>query len=377
MDKILNAIAIPADVSVVRLPNARDEVDSSSLVFFDGKTIFYDVFIDKSESKLVAIGPPALNLASYLEGMKLVVNGKPVSYRFKEYPDCKVSFLEAGLKSSAACEVSFHFKDFSQSIHLQSNHLPSGLKVLAAISKNNEIAWVSDWVDYYKSNYNIDEVFIYDNGSDNVGELEDELKGRAHVIRWSFPYGPPKKRFNKFAQPGALNHCLRKYAKDGVLFNFDIDELLIADRAEIEKEVNSNGTLYVSSYNVPFVNPGKKSYSFYDFVHREKSLKKSARKFICKGDSVDIISQHNTWTYTGRSFWKRLRRNKPSAMQSRNAYFLHFLGITTNWQPDLNKLKEVSTEGLVHDDSHCDLKPHGTNRIARKAYSGEQGGSGP
>lgn len=353
----INPVVIPEGIAISRAPNGNDNVDREGLTRFDKKTIFYDVFIDRSKAKLIAIGPPALNLADYVATMTLTVNGEQVAYDFKDLPEYKLSFLEVTLKPADVYALRFSFKDFTQELRLSSGKLPHGLRVLAAISKDNEIEWISDWVDFYRKNYSIDDVFVYDNGSRNVDELEAALEGRAHVIRWHFPYGPPKKRFNKFAQPGALNHCLLKYAKHGVLFNFDIDELLIADREKLDEELDSSGTLYVSSYNVPFVDPGKPRYSYYDFSHRRENIRTSARKFICKADAVDIISQHNTWVYKGRSFWKRLKRNKPEAKQSRDAYFLHFLGITTNWQPDLDKLMPASKDDLVFDDSHCLMKP--------------------
>lgn len=353
----MNPVVIPEDIAVSRLPNAKDAIDHEGLKRFDKKTMFYDVFVDRLNSRLVGIGPPALNLADYVSALVLTINGEAVSFSIRELPEHKISFLEVPLKPADSYAVTFVFKDFSQELRLVPEELPAGRKVLAAISKDNEVRWISDWVDFYRKNYSVDDVFVYDNGSRNVDELEEILKGRAHVIRWNFPYGPPGKRRNKFAQPGALNHCLLKYAQQGVLFNFDIDELLIADESHVYDAVRRQGTLYFESYDVPFVNPGEASYRHYDFFYRRGVRKKAARKFVCCSDKVDVISQHNTWCRKGWLFWQRLKRNKPERSTSQKGYFLHFHGVTTNWAPELGKLQEVSPQGLVFDDSHIQMQP--------------------
>lgn len=354
----INPVLIPDDMDLKRSPNTRDVFAQGELVNFDYKTIFYDVFIDEHDSSLVAIGPPCLNLENCVSKVVLRVNGKNVSFLLSEHEEHKLSFMKAKLAPADDYEVVFQFKDFHVTLWLKGLNMSAGKSVLVAISKNNKVEWISDWVDFYRSNYNLDEIYIYDNGSDNVDELKRELAERAEVIHWRYPYGPPKKRFNKFAQPGALNHCLHRFAKDGVLFNFDIDELLIANCQDIRREAKEKGTLYLASYNVPFVKLDKSSYSYYDFCYREIKRKKSARKFVCLYDAVDVISQHNTWTYKKLFFKDRLKRNKPDELESKSGFFMHFLGITTNWQPDLKKLKEIPLETLVRDTSHIKMKPN-------------------
>ncbi|MCK0754415.1 glycosyltransferase family 92 protein [Chromohalobacter japonicus] len=358
MSTEINPVFLSDDIGLDRSPNTRDTFTPGELVNFDYKTIFYDVFIDEQDSSLIAIGPPLLNIKDYVKKLSLEINDEKVRFYLNENEEHKLSFLKAKISPANSYNVVLQFKDFNVSFWLKGLSLPTNQKVLAAISKNNKIEWISDWVDFYRANYHLDMVYIYDNGSDNVDELERTLAGRAEVIRWSYPYGPPKKRFNKFAQPGALNHCLHRFAKNGTLFNFDIDELLIADCKNIDKEVEKNGTVYFDSYNVPFVNPNKTIYSYNDFYHREKSLRNSARKFVCRYSAVDIISQHSTWTYKNFLFKKHLKRNKPNKLESKNGFFMHFLGLTTNWQPDLEKLKEAPIDSLIIDESHISMSPN-------------------
>lgn len=354
----LKSVVIPDEVPVYRLSNPRNSLEEHEKPYFDYKTIFFDVFIDGKEARLIAVGPAALNLEGYVRDLVLTVNDVPVKFEFEEYEQHKLSVLKASVPKASSCKVSFAFKDFAVEHELQAGYLPEGSSVLAAISKNNAINWISDWVDHYKSNYSVDEVYIYDNGSDNVEELEQALQGRAKIIRWNFPFGPPEKRFNMFAQVGALNHCLRRFAKHGTLFNFDIDELLVAGEEDVKKSL-SEGVVYFNSYLVPYRDPGKQCYSYSDFKYRCPDIKKTARKFICRSDAVDVISYHNTWTCKQLLFKRFLKRNKPERLESGSGYFMHFLGITTNWQPRLGKLEEVPLETLVRDTSHIEMKPNG------------------
>ncbi len=251
MNTTLNSILIPEDMNLSRMPNPKDMLSPEDLKKFDEKTIFYDVFIDQTGSRLVAIGPAAINLSDYIKSATLYVNEKRTAFSYRDLPEYKISILEAKIKPDNHYSVALAFPDFKHEIKINDNTCDRGKSILVAISKNNNPAWVATWAEFHKHNYNIDEVIVYDNGSDNIKELRKTLEDKAHIINWDFPYGPPKKRFNKFAQPGALNHCLQKFGKGGKIYNFDIDELLIADNKKLEKELSTNGTVYIDSYNVP------------------------------------------------------------------------------------------------------------------------------
>lgn len=158
-----------------------------------------------------------------------------------------------------------------------------------------------------------------------------------------------------FAQVGALNHCLRRFTKHGTLFNFDIDELLVASKEKVDEHLK-RGVVYFNSYMVPYKDPGKRHYNHGDFVYRYPNIKETARKFICRHDAVDIISYHNTWSRVNVPFLKKLRRNKPLKLLAGDGYFLHFMGISNKTQPELKRFEEVPADKLVFDDSHTNIR---------------------
>ncbi|MFW3616918.1 hypothetical protein [Billgrantia antri] len=366
MKTTLNTVRIPESLELHRQPSDNQVLSPEEWAKYDAHTLFYDVFLDQAGKRLVAIGPPANNLASYIASTTLKINGKHQRFKFRDLPDYKLSLLEANVTIHSDCHVEFRFADFSASFLLSRNQNPAGKRILAAISKDNAPEWVATWADFHRYNYAIDEVIVYDNGSKNLNELKDAIRGKAHIIDWKFPYGPPRKRYNKFAQPGALNHCLRKFGKNGVLFNFDIDELLIGDKARLDKELSSSGTVYLDSHNVPLTSSPPTTYTHYDFSLRQPNKRRSARKFICQEKAVAVISQHNTWKNSKIPFVKKFQRCKPEALESQHAYFLHFLPITTNWQPGLGKLDIIDAKGLQREVSHIEKKPTSTDHLQLK-----------
>lgn len=348
----INTMTLPEGMALERLSSPRSSLEEGEKPFFDARTVFYDVFVDKQAGCLVAVGPPALNLESYLQRLVLRINGTATRFQLHEYGEYKLSILKAPIPEGDEYDVAFAFPDFTQTFKLTALDLPERKRVLAAISKNNDIGWITYWVDFYKSRYGVEDVYLYDNGSDNVVELEQALAGKAHVIRWNFPFGPSGKTVNMFAQVGALNHCLHRFAKHGVLFNFDIDELLTADRAAIDARLRKKGIVYFNSFLVPYRNPGKARFTHADFLYRSPKVKETARKFVCRADAVDVISYHNTWSWWRVPLLNKLRRNKPEKLLLEGGYFLHFMGISNKQEPGIQRFQEESTEGLVYDDAH-------------------------
>ncbi|MCK2183047.1 hypothetical protein [Halomonas getboli] len=357
MNTTLSTVRIPENLALFRKHNPKDHLGPEDLAHLDTKTIFYDIFINHSGKQLIAIGPPALNLYNYIHTTEVLIDGKRTAFSFRDLPEYKLSILTAKIESNKDIRLDIIFKDFKNTFTIEHNKTKSGKKILAAISKNNEPEWVATWAEFHRHNYNLDDVIVYDNGSENIEDLRHALDGKAHIIDWHFPYGPPGKRFNKFAQPGALNHCLKKFCHQGMLFNLDIDELLIAENTTLEKEAQRNGTVYIDSHNVPKTQNLTPPYTHYDFTLCHPERRKKARKFVCMEKSVDVISQHNTWKHSRLPLSKKLHRTKPEKLESDHAYFLHFLAITTNWQPSLGKLDIVEKSTLKNDSSHIERKP--------------------
>jgi tetratricopeptide (TPR) repeat protein len=118
-----------------------------------------------------------------------------------------------------------------------------GRRVLFTMSKNNELVWIKDWVQFHVTHHGCDGVLLYDNGSDrySLSELSSELSDSfpqlaSLVIGWPFPYGV----FDGRSFPGYRlwdsNYCqliMLEHARQRVLcsansvLNLDVDELVL------------------------------------------------------------------------------------------------------------------------------------------------------
>ena len=60
-----NFIRIPEEIDVRRVLRRRN-ANSRNTSLFDLRTIFYDVFVEPTENRILAIGPPWMNLKHHL-----------------------------------------------------------------------------------------------------------------------------------------------------------------------------------------------------------------------------------------------------------------------------------------------------------------------
>ncbi|HFM2595975.1 TPA: hypothetical protein ACG6Z2_004766, partial [Escherichia coli] len=93
-------------------------------------------------------------------------------------------------------------------------------------SKNNDLNWIKDWIIFYRDQYNINGVLIYDNSStvytldEMASFLSNENLGVEIVlVSWPFKYGPQGSDKDNlpwdsdFCQHGAMENAKVKYLK--------------------------------------------------------------------------------------------------------------------------------------------------------------------
>ena len=264
-------------------------------------------------------------------------------------------------------------------------------RVLVAIQKNNRIRWIQDWFQYYRNRFEVSHLVLYDNGSSDLGSLTSAFPGDSTVIvKWDFPYGPPTSHSNKFSQIGALNHCRRTFSRNSIMFNFDIDELLVDPTGIVRQDISKYNTLYFSSFLVPHIDNLPEDYSFSDYRRRFDRPTRHAGKYICKSSSARGVSAHYVeesgirfvsygrlllrrllnylirYPYKRRSKFSRpvelllrkISHRKVKSYSTEEAYFLHFLGITTNWKPGRKRLKDLSHMAKVDDPALAEMEGH-------------------
>ena len=84
-------VLIPEDCACRRdFLSRQSTVDNAPLTEadyreYDSRTVFYDVFRCDDDRKVVAIGPPPVNLRNELEKLRITCDGRMISHRKREY----------------------------------------------------------------------------------------------------------------------------------------------------------------------------------------------------------------------------------------------------------------------------------------------------
>jgi len=355
----LNTINLPLELGMLRefrrtLSDVRmHNYKEGKLGAYDTRTIFYDVFLQADKKTVIAIGPPPLNLEKLVLSARLNIRG--FSLPFKNHTNFKKllilkAVLPFAIEQNDQLDAEMVFENsFRQPIVLAINSRLQG-KALVTVQKNNKLHWIKDWATYYRGEYGIEHIYIYDNNSDGQEKLIEQLDGYAKVIPWNFPYGIVSSSGNQFCQVGALNHFKHRHAGNARIFNFDIDELLVCKSAKIKKRIASGELMRFNNYNVFSHDVSVPEPSFSNFVLRMAGSRNNAYKYVVSGDVPGILNVHYFQRNVGV-----LRKVLPEFFVSgpvipvEEAYFLHYMGISTNWNNNRGFANKEELKSAVED----------------------------
>ncbi len=361
---------------------------------YDSRTIFYDVFRCDDDRKVVAIGPPPVNLRNELEKLRITCGGRMIPHRKREYRRLCVLELTCDQTTNAEknLPLQFSFPSFDVEIEVPPAPLSSPAEAphlgLMTLQRNNPLPWILDWCRWHHRLHGVSRLVLYDNASDNRDELAAALARMEEAIDivlvdWPFPYGPGRGHKNRFCQTGARNHYLRRFGSaDAWCLNLDIDECLVVSGKKTFKEYlhdcEDNGIVEVlfDSFIVPphqgqpaIANRRVSSYWFRNRERRGYNL-----KFAFKPRHIEYVGPHmaypknrvfakligfprlydKTLRFFCRSVRKRLSSKRmfrfffPKQFALRDLspeemFFYHFRGLNTNWMPERAFGEEVES----------------------------------
>lgn len=376
LNTTLNAIRLDADSGLRRdfsnpLPAEQVENYENGLIGeYDFRTVFYDVFLLEDFRTVVAMGPPLLNLERALLPATLNIDSRKVKFKTKtrykqlsvliaRLPDKLVSFSSGGRLAEA--EIVFA-NGWNKTVRLHPA-TPLHGNTIVTHQKDNKIQWIKDWANYYRSRFYIQNVVIYDNDSVNQREVIDSMAGIATVIPWPFPFGITDRSGNNYCQVGAINHLKSRYVRNATIFHFDMDELLVLKTDKAKRAILSNRRVRFNSFFVPHIPGLREDYSFADFPKRYAQPRNGAYKHAVRSDTRGVMSVHH-YVREPEFLWRLLPRNvsRGPVLPLTDAYFLHYRGITTNWNKhhDGDRLsgepepKNPKSKALVEDHSVID-----------------------
>lgn len=364
---------------------SSDPIDEDDYINnYDRFTLFYDIFLDPKNRKLTMISPPWLNLESIYFPITIHFNELEfiVSEPTKSV-EPRVSILEFGIDPKNILDlnnVSITFRNGTN----HSCRIPRAKKLnlgrcLQTLQKDNRIEWISDWCKYYRDNFNIKSIYIYDNGSRNIDELKlfASDKNWLTIIEWEYKFGALGHYNNRFTQIGAMNHFRLKYCIDNLVFNFDIDEYLHSK----SDTSNIKSYRYFPEWGVPNFRENSESVNtpprYHQFNYKNDTPTNHTKrgKYVYRADKVIVNSVHRAIVpaekasprikflmllctiFRLKSKRRSIGRRIKNTVYLGDGYYYHFYGLTNNWK-ELRHKKEIQSDDKR---KHADLKPFKLN----------------
>lgn len=336
---------------------------------FDWRTLFYDVY--RVGTDIVFQGPPLFNL------LPLLQDSSPFRGQFRRlFP--KAKHIGHGKRGevwlrSAADRLTIDGPLGHHAITVQPNmsDMFAGRRVITTLSKNNDIRWIRDWIQFYAAEHGADGVLFYDNNSTiyDAAELNRELQAAfpslaVMVVGWNFPYGPggtdPDDEGrdlpwdSDYCQVGSLQHARFRFlttAKSAL--NVDIDEMVVgrdggsifaAAEASESGLIKFEGHWICSATRAPIVWEDRRHA---DFVLQDAELAQTCTAKWCV--TPDLRVRHKqTWGV------HNMFGSNANAQISDAFAFRHMRAISTNWKVTRARSEIAATDRYRTDQPLAD-----------------------
>ncbi|MFI5658817.1 capsule biosynthesis protein CapZ [Streptomyces sp. NPDC051684] len=236
-------MTLPADGALRREPPRKPEDRQPDyLEKFDSRTLFYDAFRQGDDVWLS--GPPMHNLRTELERADWRVDGSDVSERLSlsDWGRTQRSRI-VGAPPGRHLTLDLGGAKFSSVIAPDESDLFAGQRTIITKSKDNDLVWIRDFLQYYHIVHGVTGVVFYDNNSTkystrDIADVIASVDGitTAVVVDWNFPWGPnagPNNVWDSdYCQYSLLEHGRFRYlTRAAGVINADIDELVLTNDA--------------------------------------------------------------------------------------------------------------------------------------------------
>ena len=324
----------------------RPPLEQSDYGEFDTHHLFHDVYLDTDGNYLRAVGPPMVNLKKALMPITVTVcdvggdQPESATLKHKLYAGFRLSrhrfALPRQYRHSAQLRVKIQCANglvFEQAAVRQI--LKPVTLQFTTLQKDNPVEWIVDWIRYCQSQ-GVQRILLYDNGSENVDQIEHVLRTldlgiQIVLVDWPYPYGPRRSYYNRFTQASQNNHSYHCFGNAEWTGHFDIDEYPVTYSADslielLERVSRRVGLLRFDSYLFHNIRePSGTLPTVRDFHYRSRSPHQKSHKYIARTKALTLSKIHNGRVRFG--FWRL--QVKPAT-----AVFHHFMGLTGNWRGD-------------------------------------------
>ena len=212
---------------------------------YDFHTFFYDCYHDSGVNEVVLVCPSLLNFEHLAKKTVYFIDGTEIPIKSIN-PISRGDVIRFGCPSGNPKKFTFVHDLFSGEVDVNVQHhdVFEGKNAIYAISKDNKLEWMQDWLAYYVKEHGANAAVIYDNGStayplDVLTTALADLDGMqaVAVVNADFPFGPGgsgKTNFiSKFLHMTMVELGRRRLLSTArAVLNVDIDELVYARNGE-------------------------------------------------------------------------------------------------------------------------------------------------
>lgn len=207
---------------------------------FDFDTLIFDVAAIPEDRSAVLISPPGLNLRPLWQAARFTsASGAVLPFVFEDLD----RMARVTVRSVDPGEgLTLTFGDVPIALRpVDSADAFAGLTVLMTQSKDNDLAWIADWVEFYARVHGVDAVLLFDNRSSayRLEAIERTMLSvagikAAEVVDWPVLFGPQANKGegwdSDFGQYGMLELARWRFLRRArLVINADIDELLLPE----------------------------------------------------------------------------------------------------------------------------------------------------
>ena len=339
----------------LRPPDYEDKYD-----FF---TVFYDCFESADAGWQIFVGPPLLNLEPIVlpELIAAFHCGGSVD-AFLSHLFCCAELRLRTKETRAALQRGVFRQDH---INIQPNesHLFRGRKVLLTKSKDNDLRWIRDWVDFFARKHEADAVLFYDNASTKYGttEIHETISSVlgivvAVVVSWPYKFGPVGSEVyggpqglpwdSDYCQYGILEHARHRFLSHAeAVVNADIDELVLTKEKEsvfaLVNRSDAGYLCYPGFWIEGVTESARRERRHFDFVHR----------FAAPPEYSEL-----KWTVAPRrcppqAQWRvhEIGGMQPDPLSSAVS-FRHFRALSTSWKYPRGEINRPNEQDYVRDE---------------------------
>jgi hypothetical protein len=341
---------------------------------FDSDTLFYDVFRQPETSKILMIGPSLYNLSRLLEDMQIIAlpSREACTFERQDFDRLTRIAVDAPAGTSELVLRCSHGEFKARVLNAETEHYKS-LRVLYAISKNNELDWICDWARFNRDVHGAQAILIFDNQS--TAYDVDELRSRLSVLRGlkfvgvvplPFRFGPPGFGLrgswdSNFLQIGSFEIARWRFLQDAKSFlNTDVDELVVSRHGKsIFEAAERRGVSRFYGLWVPNIMPDSDRQRAGGVItHRDFRVVEKPTYSLRRLPHFRANACQPKWAAVPhRVPWKahmthhRIKQWWRSRLWTNEFTFRHFRGLSTGWKYQRDRRESFdATRHRVDDD---------------------------